>query len=59
MLVSTINTPMTSATARYADSLRLSVAPMMDWTYSLVGQGFCGFRHINGALKSPGGPADS
>ncbi len=27
-----INTPMTSATARYADSLRLSVAPMMDWT---------------------------
>ncbi|WP_195743636.1 tRNA-dihydrouridine synthase, partial [Stenotrophomonas maltophilia] len=23
---------MTSATARYADSLRLSVAPMMDWT---------------------------
>lgn len=32
MPVSTINTPMTSATARYADSLRLSVAPMMDWT---------------------------
>lgn len=30
MPVSTINTPMTSATARYADSLRLSVAPMMD-----------------------------
>ena len=32
MPVSTINRPMTSATARYADSLRLSVAPMMDWT---------------------------
>lgn len=32
MPVSTINAPMTSATARYADSLRLSVAPMMDWT---------------------------
>ena len=31
MPVSTINCPMTSATARYADSLRLSVAPMMDW----------------------------
>lgn len=32
MPVSTINAPMTSATARYAESLRLSVAPMMDWT---------------------------
>jgi len=30
MPVSTINAPMTSATARYADSLRLSVAPMME-----------------------------
>ncbi|WMJ71326.1 tRNA dihydrouridine(20/20a) synthase DusA [Stenotrophomonas sp. 24(2023)] len=29
---STINRPMPSAAARYADSLRLSVAPMMDWT---------------------------
>ena len=32
MPVSTINASMTSATARYADSLRLSVAPMLDWT---------------------------
>ncbi len=30
MPVFAINTPMPSATARYADSLRLSVAPMMD-----------------------------
>ena len=32
MPVSAITSPMTSAAARYADSLRLSVAPMMDWT---------------------------
>jgi tRNA-dihydrouridine synthase A len=42
MPVSTINTPMTSATARYADSLRLSVAPMMDWADSVAAQGFHG-----------------
>ncbi len=40
MPVSTINRPMTSATARYADSLRLSVAPMMDWSYSLAAEEF-------------------
>jgi tRNA-dihydrouridine synthase A len=42
MPVSTINAPMTSATARYADSLRLSVAPMMDWADSVAAQGFHG-----------------
>lgn len=42
MPVSTINAPMTSATARYADSLRLSVAPMMDWCDYVVAQGFQG-----------------
>lgn len=39
MPVSAINTPMPSATARYADSLRLSVAPMMDWTDTHALQG--------------------
>ncbi len=40
MPVSPINTPMTSATARYADSLRLSVAPMMDWIDNVAVQRF-------------------
>jgi len=48
MPVSTINAPMTSATARYADSLRLSVAPMMDWSNTFAAQGFQGRWHTNG-----------
>ncbi len=42
MPVSTINAPMTSATARYAESLRLSVAPMMDWCDCVAAQRFQG-----------------
>jgi len=52
MPVSTINAPMTSPTARYADSLRLSVAPMMDWTDSKVLQGVQRLWHINGTLEA-------
>lgn len=52
MPVSMINTPMTSAAARYADSLRLSVAPMMDWTDSKVLQGVQRLWHIIGTVES-------
>lgn len=42
--------PATDAAARYAASLRLSVAPMMDWTDRQVLQGMQRLWHINGTV---------